>query len=148
MLTKIQVLLISVFLGALIIATAWAAVQMIYLGDWVIIAMGIGLLFLCALAAWALWIELSFGLQSNALVQRILADGESLSIDDLAELPRYGADPQEIARLEEPLRKRVAEHPEHWQPLVQLGIFLGETNRKAEGRKLIREAYQLSKTVS
>lgn len=145
MLTKIQVGLISVFLGALILATAWAAVQMILLADWVMIAMGIGLLFLCGLAAWALWIELSFGLQSNALVQRIIAEGESLSIDDLAELPRYGADQTEVARLEEPWRQRLAEHPEQWQAALQLGIFLGETGRKSQGRKLIREAYRLSK---
>ena len=147
MLTKIQVGLIAVFLGALILATAYAAVQMILLADWVMVLMGAALLFLCVLASWALWIELQFGVHSSALVQRLLAEGQTLSVDELAELPRYGADPEVIAGLEEPWRQQLAEHPDQWQAHLQLGLFLGDTGRKSEGRKLIREAYRLSKLL-
>ena len=53
----------------------WRAVQFIGTGEPIAIAIGIALIVLPIIAAWALWRELAFGIRSQALVKRLEAEG-------------------------------------------------------------------------
>ena len=53
----------------------WRAVQFIGTGEPVAIAIGVALIVLPLIAAWALWRELAFGIRSHALVKRLEAEG-------------------------------------------------------------------------
>ncbi|MGB3414822.1 MAG: hypothetical protein WBA28_08925 [Microbacteriaceae bacterium] len=126
----LQVAMISFFLGALILATIWAAIQMILLADPTLVAMGIALLVLCAIGAWALWMELSFGVQSQRLLRQL--DAESPA--------EYPSDDD----TEQDFHDRIAEHPDQWQGLLHLGLYYAAHGQKQLARQFIRKAIQLN----
>ena len=66
---KAGAVVMAVLLALYVALVGWRAVQFVQTGEPVGIAMGIALIVLPLLAAWAIWRELQFGIRSQRLVQ-------------------------------------------------------------------------------
>lgn len=113
-------------------------------GTPVAIAMGIALLILPLIGAWALARELMFGMQSTALVDQL--DVEDLLPDDLGEAGPTGKPDREIADAMFPRYRDEAEaDPESWRSLARLGIVYDACGDRKRARMAIRSAISLKR---
>jgi hypothetical protein len=139
------------FMGALLMAGLlalylWAAGYqgyiMIISGQPIVVVMGVALLVLPLVGAWALWRELSFGFRSAALTRELAALGQ-LPVDDLphspsgrpdraaadAEFPRYAAE--------------VEADPQSWVAWFRLGLAYDASGDRRRARAAIRRSIAL-----
>lgn len=118
------------------------AVMLMYTGVPVAIVMGVVLLVLPLVAAWAVGHELLFGLNTQKLVRILQAEG-GLPVDTLphrasgrpmrdaadAEFPRYKAE--------------VESAPDSWRAWFRLGLAYDASGDRRRARRALREAISL-----
>ena len=75
MTTRAGAILMAVLLALYVVLVGWRAVQFIATGEPAAVGIGIALIVLPIIAAWALWRELAFGVRSQALMRRLEAEG-------------------------------------------------------------------------
>ena len=73
MTTRAGAILMAVLLALYVLLVGWRAVQFIATGEPAAVGIGIALIVLPIIAAWALWRELAFGVRSQALMRRLEA---------------------------------------------------------------------------
>jgi cytochrome c-type biogenesis protein CcmH/NrfG len=107
-------------------------------GTAVAIAMGVALLVLPLIGAWALVRELLFGMRSTALVDRLEAEG--LLPHDLGEAGPRGRPDRDVADAAFAKYRAAAEaDPEDWRNWMRLGIVYDACGDRARARRAIRE---------
>jgi len=129
----------AVLLAVYIVLLGWRAVQFIATGEPVAVALGIALIVLPLIGAWALTRELLFGIRSSRLGDT-MADEGSLPAD---ELPRRasGRPVREAADAEFPAyRAAVEEAPEDWRAWFRLGLAYDASGDRRRARAAIRQA--------
>lgn len=128
----------------------WAAlyqgIVMIGTGVPVAIVMGVALIVLPVVGAWALWRELAFGFASAKLV-KILREQGPLPGDDIDHLPsgrpvRTQAD-EEFPRYAQAVEK----DPESWRAWFELGMAYDASGDRKRAREAIRTAIKLHKAT-
>jgi hypothetical protein len=113
-------------------------------GEPIGIAMGVALLALPLVAAWAIVLELRFVIRAGRLV-RSLGDEGGLPVDDLPRLPSGRANP--VAADEEFPRFRAAVEavPGDWRGWLRLGLAYDASGDRRRARWATREAIRLSR---
>jgi cytochrome c-type biogenesis protein CcmH/NrfG len=111
-------------------------------GEPIAIAIGIALLVLPVLGAWALTRELLFGVRSQQLADRLSAEGQ-LPAADLPLRPsgrpeRAAADAQFPA-----FRDAVEQAPEDWRAWFRLGLAYDASGDRRRARQAVRQAIAL-----
>lgn len=143
--TRIGVLLMGAALLLYIAVTAWLGVMFFAAGTPVSIGMGIALLVLAPIGAWALGRELLFGYAADRLGR--LLDGEGGMPEAPAELTPSGRLRSEDA---EPMIRRYAAAaeaaPDDWRARYRLGVVQDSAGRRRDARASIRAAIRLSRT--
>lgn len=129
-----------------LVLVAQRAVLLVISGNGVGVTMGIALVVLPILGAWALYRELRFGFESQHLAKTLEAEG-GLPPDDLPRRPsgrpvRAAAD----ARFPE-YRAQVEAAPESWQAWFRLGLAYDASGDRRRARHAIREAIRLSRSA-
>ena len=115
------------------------AVLFIGTGNPVGIGIGLALLILPVVGAWALYRELMFGFRTQKLVG-ILRDTDELPVDDLPKRPsgrpyRAAADAEfDTYRIE------VEAQPESWQAWFRLGLAYDASGDRKRARRALRQA--------
>ena len=138
----------SVFMAVLLVLYMWVAGYQAFVmmssGNGVVISMGIALLVLPVIGGWALVRELSFGIRSGGLIQRLRAEG-GLPVDDLPHRPS-GRTIREAADEEFPVYAAAVDaEPESWRAWMRLGLAYDASGDRKRARWAVRQAIAFSK---
>ena len=140
--TRIGVALIAAALVLYFVLMGQKAVLFITSGDAVGIGMGIALIVLPLIGAWALYREVRFGMQSEKLGTRLDAEGGMPTAE--SELTPSGR----IAKADaEPMIQRytaAAEQADDWRSYYRLGVVQDAAGRRKDARASIRAAISLA----
>ena len=142
---RIGVAVMAVLLALYIVLVAQRAWLLLTSGQPVAVAMGVGLVVLPILAAWALGRELWFGVRAQGLGRRLEREGglpdEAVAVrpsgrvlrdDGEAVFPAYRAD--------------VEAHPDDWRVWYRLGLAYDAAGDRRRAREAVRQAIRLEST--
>jgi cytochrome c-type biogenesis protein CcmH/NrfG len=116
-------------------------------GSGVGVAMGIALLVLPLIAAWAIYREVMFGVRTQKLV-RILDDEGGLPVEDLPHRAS-GRPLRDAADAEFPqYRQEVEQEPGSWRAWFRLGLAYDASGDRRRARHALREAIRLYRLTS
>jgi hypothetical protein len=137
-------LLMAVLLALYLWAAAYQGVVMISTGIPVAMVMGVALIVLPIVGAWALWREITFGMYSTKLVNVLESEG-ALPGDDLPHRPS-GRPIRADADSEFPTYAAAVDAaPESWRAWCRLGLAYDASGDRKRARAAIRSAIALHK---
>ncbi|WP_046014390.1 hypothetical protein [Microbacterium sp. SA39] len=144
MMSRIGVGLMAAALLVYLAVAIWLAVMFISVGSPVSVGMGITLLVLAPIGAWALIREMQFGFAADRLGRTLDAEGGMPPVE--TELTPSGR----IARADaDPLIERYAADAEaaegDWRARYRLGIVQDAAGHRRDARASIREAIRLAR---
>ena len=143
MTAKSGVILIAVLLAVYVVLVGWRAVQFVATGEPSAVAMGIALIVLPIVAAWALWREIMFGVRSQALVRRLEAEG---ALDLGIPLLPSGRPERAAADAAFPAFRAAAEaEPDSWRAWLRLGLAYDAAGDRRRARSAVRQAITLER---
>lgn len=136
-------ILMAVLLAIYVALVGWRAVQFIGTGEPVAVAMGVALIVLPIVAAWALWREIMFGVRSQSLVRRLDAEG---GLDLGLPLLPSGRPERAAADAAFPAFQAAAEaEPESWRAWLRLGLAYDAAGDRRRARSAVRRAITLER---
>lgn len=134
----IGVVIMSVLLVLYFVFAGVRAVALLASGTPVAIIMGVALIVLPLIGAWALVRELLFGLRSTALVDRL--ESEGLLPDDLVAGPNGKPDREAADAVFARYREAAEADPQNWRSWARLGIVYNACGDRTRARRAIRSA--------
>ncbi|WP_353828998.1 hypothetical protein [Agromyces sp. SYSU T0242] len=140
---KLGAVVMAVLLGLYVVLVGWRAVQFVLTGEPVAVAMGVALIVLPLIAAWAIWREFAFGARSQRLVRRLDAEGGldlGLPVRPSGRPERAAAD----AAFPE-FRAAVEAEPESWRAWLRLGLAYDAAGDRRRARGAVRRAIELER---
>ena len=142
--SRIGVALMAAALLVYLAVAIWLAVMFISVGTPISIGMGITLLVLAPIGAWALVREMMFGFGADRLGRLLDAEGGMPPVE--TELTPSGR----IARADaDPLIARYSAEADaagdDWRPRYRLGVVQDAAGRRKDARASIREAIRLAR---
>ena len=143
MTAKYSAILMAALLAVYVALVGWRAVQFVATGEPVGIAMGIALIVLPLIAAWAIWRELAFGMRSQGLVQRLDAEG-GLDLG-LPLLPSGRPERAAATAAFDGFRSDVDADPESWRAWLRLGLAYDAAGDRRRARQAVRKAIELER---
>lgn len=142
--SRIGVALMGAALLVYLVVAVWLAVMFFAVGTPVSIGMGVALIVLAPLGAWALIREMQFGFAADRLGRTLDAEGGMPPVETeltpSGRIARADADPL-VARY---LAAADAE-PADWRARYRLGVVQDAAGRRKDARASIREAIRLSR---
>ena len=143
MTAKSGAILIAVLLAVYVVLVGWRAVQFVATGEPIAVAIGIALIVLPIVAAWALWREIMFGVRSQALVRRLEAEG---ALDLGIPLLPSGRPERAAADAAFPAFQAAAEaEPDSWRAWLRLGLAYDAAGDRRRARSAVRQAITLER---
>jgi len=133
----------AVLLAIYLVLVGWRAVQFVTTGEPVAVGIGIALIVLPIIAAWALWREIAFGVHSQALMRRLEAeDGLDLGITTTP----AGRPDRASADAAFPAFREAAEaEPDSWRAWLRLGLAYDAAGDRRRARGAVRRAIMLER---
>jgi hypothetical protein len=144
MTAKYSAILMAALLAIYVALVGWRAVQFVATGEPVAVAMGIALVVLPLIAAWAIWRELAFGIRSQALVQRLDAEG-GLDLG-LPLLPSGRPERGAATAAFDGFRADVDADPDSWRVWLRLGLAYDAAGDRRRARQAVRKAIELERS--
>jgi len=144
MTAKYSAILMAALLAIYVALVGWRAVQFVATGEPVAVAMGVALIVLPLIAAWAIWRELAFGIRSQALVQRLDAEG-GLDLG-LPVLPSGRPERAAAAAAFDGFGADVEADPESWRAWLRLGLAYDAAGDRRRARQAVRKAIELERS--
>ena len=139
---RVGVGVVAALLVVYLVLVAQRAWLLVSSGEPVGVAMGVALVVLPVLAAWALWRELSFGFRSSRLARLLEAEG-GMPADDVAVRPSGRAVRADADALFPSYRAEVEAHPEDWRAWFRLGLAHDGAGDRRRARAAVRQAIAL-----
>jgi hypothetical protein len=144
---RIAVIVMSLLLVFYLVLVGWRAVLFVQSGEPVGIVIGVALIVLPLVGAWALVREISFGARCERLVTQLEAEGE-LPVDDLPSRPS-GRPFRDAADAQFPqYQAAVDAAPQDWRAWFRLGLAYDASGDRRRARSAIRTAMSLEKTAA
>lgn len=142
--SRIGVSLMAAALLVYLAVAVWLAVMFFTVGTAVSIGMGVALIVLAPVGAWALVREMQFGFAADRLGRELDAEGGMPPVE--TELTPSGR----IARADaDPLVERYTVEadaaPSDWKARYRLGVVQDAAGRRKDARASIREAIRLAR---
>ncbi|MGZ0068510.1 hypothetical protein [Microbacterium arborescens] len=142
--TRILTLIMAALLALYIVFVAQRAVLLVMTGEPVGVVMGVALIVLPVIAAWALWRELAFGASASRLGRRL--EQESALPEESIDLSPSGRpDRVEADALFPRYREAVEEAPEDWRAWFRLGLAYDGAGDRRRARQAVRTAISLER---
>lgn len=140
---KAGAVVMAVLLAAYLALVGWRAVQFVQTGEPIAVVMGVSLIVLPLLAAWAIWRELQFGVRSQRLVRRLEEEGEL----DLGMPLRPSGRPERAAAdaAFPAFRDAVESDPDSWRAWLRLGLAYDAAGDRRRARRAVRRAIELER---
>ena len=142
MTARIGVALMAVLLALYIVLVAQRAWLLLVSGEPVGIAMGLALVVLPVIAAWALGRELWFGVRAEQLGRRLEAEG-GLPEEPVAVRPSGRVVREDGDAVFPTYRADVEAHPDDWKAWYRLGLAYDAARDRRRARAAVRRAIQL-----
>ena len=142
MTARIGVALMAVLLALYIVLVAQRAWLLLISGESIAIAMGIGLVVLPVLAAWALGRELWFGVRAEQLARRLESEG-AVPSDQVSVRPSGRVIREDADAVFSAYRADVEEHPQDWRAWYRLGVAYDAAGDRRRARAAVRQAIRL-----
>ena len=144
---RIAVVVMSVLLVIYLVLVGWRAVLFVQSGEPEGILIGIALIVLPIIGAWALVREILFGARCERLVKQLDAEG-ALPLDDLPTRPS-GRPYREAADAQFPAyRDAVDAAPDDWRAWFRLGLAYDASGDRRRARGALRTAMALEKSAA
>ena len=138
-------ILMAVLLAIYVVLVGWRAVQFVATGEPIAVAMGIALIVLPIVAAWALWREIMFGVRSQRLVRRLEAEG---ALDLGIPLLPSGRRERAAADAAFPAFQAATKaEPESWRAWLRLGLAYDAAGDRRRARSAVRRAITLERAA-
>jgi tetratricopeptide (TPR) repeat protein len=140
---RVGAILMAVLLAFYFVLAGWRAVQFIGTGEPVAVAIGVALIVLPIIGAWALWREIAFGARAQALTTRLEQEGRL----DLGLPTLPSGKPQRQAATEhfDEFRAEAEREPDSWQAWLRLGLVYDAAGDRRRAREAVRKAIELSR---
>jgi len=145
MTAKYSAILMAALLAVYVALVGWRAVQFVATGEPVGVAMGIALIVLPLIAAWAIWREFAFGVRSQALVKRLDAEG-GLDLE-LPLLPSGRPERAAAVAAFDRFRADVDAEPASWRAWLRLGLAYDAAGDRRRARQAVRKAIELERAA-
>jgi tetratricopeptide (TPR) repeat protein len=140
---KVGAVVMAVLLAAYLALVGWRAVQFVQTGEPIAVVMGISLIVLPVLAAWAIWRELQFGVRSQRIVRRLEEEG---GLDLGMPLRPSGRPERAAADAAFPaFRDAVESDPDSWRAWLRLGLAYDAAGDRRRARRAVRRAIELER---
>ena len=144
---RIAVVVMAALLVFYLVLVGWRAVLFIQSGDPVGILIGVALIVLPIIGAWALVREILFGARCERLVKQLEAEGQ-LPVNDLPSRPS-GRPYREAADAQFPqYREAVDAAPQDWRAWFRLGLAYDASGDRRRARAALRTAMSLEKSAA
>ena len=141
---RIATLLMAVLLALYLVLVGQRAVMFVLTGVPIAIAVGVALIVLPIVGAWALARMLMFGFRTQAMVERLEREGE-LPVDDLPRRPS-GRPVQAAADAEfEQYRLDVEADETDWRAWFRLGLAYDASGDRRRARQAVTTALRLER---
>jgi cytochrome c-type biogenesis protein CcmH/NrfG len=142
--TRVGVGIVAAVLALYIVLVGQRAWLLLTSGDGVGVAMGVAMLLLPVVAAWALWRELRFGMGAQRLGRRLEQEG-GLPTEELSLRPSGRPVATEADALFPAYREAVEAAPEDWRPWYRMGLLYDGAGDRRRARSAIRTAISLER---
>lgn len=142
MTARLGVALMAVLLALYIVLVAQRAWLLLISGEPIAIAMGIALVVLPVLAAWALSRELWFGVRAERLGRRLEAEG-AVPADQVSVRPSGRVIREDADAVFPAYRADVEENPQDWRAWYRLGVAYDAAGDRRRARAAVRTAIRL-----
>jgi tetratricopeptide (TPR) repeat protein len=140
---KVGAVVMAVLLAAYLALVGWRAVQFVQTGEPIAVVMGVALIVLPVLAAWAIWRELQFGVRSQRIVRRLEEEG---GLDLGMPLRPSGRPERAAADAAFPaFRDAVESDPDSWRAWLRLGLAYDAAGDRRRARRAVRRAIELER---
>ena len=143
MTAKAGAIVMAVLLAIYLALVGWRAVQFVATGEPVAVAMGIALIVLPIIAAWAIWRELMFGVRSQALVRRL--EGEGALELGIPHRPSGRPDRSAADAAFSRFRAAAEAEPDSWRAWLRLGLAYDAAGDRRRARGAVRRAITLER---
>jgi len=144
---RIAVVVMAFLLVFYLVLVGWRAVLFVQSGDPVGILIGIALIVLPLIGAWALVREINFGVRCERLVKQLDAEG-ALPVNDLPSRPS-GRPYREAADAQFPkYQEAVDAAPKDWRAWFRLGLAYDASGDRRRARAALRTAMSLEKSAA
>jgi cytochrome c-type biogenesis protein CcmH/NrfG len=140
--TKIVVGVLVVVFAFYAVTIGWRGVLLLRDGDPVAVGLGLGVLLLPVVSAWAVWRELRFGMASERLADELAAQG-GLVVDDLPRRPSGRVEREAADAAFEPLRRETEQAPDDWRTWYRLATAYDAAGDRKRARAAVRTAIGL-----
>jgi hypothetical protein len=129
------------------VTIGWRGVLLVRDGRPVTVALGIGVLLLPLVTAWAVWREVQFGLATERLARRLAAEG-GLPVDDLPRRPSGRVDRAAADEAFTSYREDVERDPQDWRAWFRLATAYDAAGDRRQARAAARRSLALSAATS
>ena len=143
---RIGVAIMAAVLVLYVVLVSQRAVLLLTSGDAVGITMGLALIVLPAIAAWAIGRELWFGMRAENLGRRLENEG-GLPDEQLSVRPSGRVDRDEAESLFPKYREAVESAPDDWRAWYRLGLAYDGAGDRRRARAAVRRAIALEATA-
>jgi hypothetical protein len=142
--SRIGVAVMAVLLVLYIALVGWRAVVLLDSGQVLGVTMGVALLVMPLIGAWALVRELQFGLAADRLGRTLDAEGGMPAAPDRLR-PNGRLLPEDADRLLAEYGAAAAAEPADWRAQYRLGVVQDAAGHRKDARAAIRAAIRLAK---
>lgn len=143
MTARIGALVMAALLALYLIFVVQYAIILMTSGDAIAIALGVALVVLPMIGAWALVAELVFVVRAQRLVRKLGSEG-GLPVDDLPRLPSGRIDPHAADAQFPGFKREVELEPDSWRAWLRLGLAYDASGDRRRARWATRRAISLS----
>ncbi|WP_347978685.1 tetratricopeptide repeat protein [Microbacterium sp. ProA8] len=142
MTARIGVVIMAALLALYIVLVGQRAWLLIVSGDPIGVTMGIALIVLPVIAAWALGRELWFGVRAQQLGRRLESEG-GLPADEVAVRPSGRVMREDGDAVFPAYRADAEAHPDDWRAWYRLGLAYDAAGDRRRAREAVRTAIRL-----
>jgi cytochrome c-type biogenesis protein CcmH/NrfG len=142
MTARIGVVVMAALLALYIVLVGQRAWLLIVSGDPIGVTMGIALIVLPVIAAWALGRELWFGVRAQQLGRRLESEG-GLPADEVAVRPSGRVMREDGDAVFPAYRADAEAHPDDWRAWYRLGLAYDAAGDRRRAREAVRTAIRL-----
>ena len=139
---RIGAAIMAVVLALYVVLVSQRAVLLLTTGDAVAVTMGLALVVLPAIAAWAIGRELWFGIRAENVGRRLEGEG-GLPEEQLSVRPSGRVDRDEAEALFPKYREAVETAPNDWRAWYRLGLAYDGAGDRKRARSAVRQAIVL-----
>lgn len=140
----VVVIVLVLALAAYFVLIGYRGIYLLGQGRWELKLLGLAVLILPLIGIWVVVAELRFGVASQRLAERLIAEGETATPPEIPRLPSGRPDRKAADAVFERQRAVVEADPENWRGWFRLAQAYDLAGDRRRGRQALRTAIEKS----